>query len=953
MDERLPQGATSPLLESKIAGLLSGALICALSGFALLQNGPDTPIFSSVWPASGFAIGVLWLFGYRLLPAVALGVALAALGAGQGVVAALSLAAIQALEATLAVYLLRRFIPRLTPLSRTRDVWVLAAVIGLIAAPLSAALGTGALVLSGALQGDFLQVWFAWWVAHLTGGILIAPLVVAVYRALRQGRTALQWLELLLFAMAMGLLGWLAFDPRVTAALGQQVWLASGAQQGLDILPVPILLWATLRYRQLGASVSMLALGAALVAVHMTVFRETGIREAAPILPWAGATLTMAQLYLSVLCVMALVVAALLSERMRVESSLRQQQRQLTTLLGNLPGMAYRCANDAQWHMEFISAGCELLSGYAPRDFEQGRVSWAELIHPADRQAVREEVARATTCGDIFEMRYRIRTRSGEEKWVWERGTAVPGDTILLEGLIADVTQLKAYESALARSEAQGRAVMATAAEAIVLIDTGGLIRSFNRAAETMFGYSAEAVFGKNVKLLMPEPYRAQHDGYLQHYKNTGERKIIGIGREVVGRRADGSEFPMELAVSEVEVEGQKSFTGIIRDISERKEAEEELRRSHEQLEATFQNAPIGIVTFRFGQSILSANRAFCDLVGYSEDELRSMTLDQLTHPRDRALMDQLAEAALSGELEYYSYEKRYVRRTGEVAYVKVRNALTHDREGRTDLVIGQVEDLTGRRNAEREATEQRERLAHVSRLSTLGEMAAGIAHEINQPLTAISLYAQSCQRLLRMRDVKRAKVTDALEKLSQQSLRAGAIIERLQRLVRYGESQKELTDCNQLVHEIATLVASEMRMHTIDVKLELAEGLPEILCDPVQIQQVILNFLRNGMQAMSEPMVNQPSESAGPGTLRVRTALSDEDTLVVSVIDAGPGVPEAMAKSLFEPFSTDKDSGMGMGLAICRSIIETHGGELGFRNNPDQGATFFFRLPRGDKEFL
>jgi|GEM_PF-694711 len=917
------------------AFLLTGVLICVSAWFSLAQSSVYAVLVFPVWPATGIAIAAVWLFGYRIWPAIAAGIAGALLLQGQAPGAALFVATVQVTEASLACYLLRHFIKQASPLEQIRDVWLLTAIIGLVTAPLSASLGTGGLVLSNTLAGsDVARAWLYWWVANVTGGILIAPLCIAWYLAVRNGVSRRRWLELALFAVGVAGIGWLAFDPRA--------WLGAGTLYGLGFLPAPLVLWATLRHQQLGATLSVFALSIVAFVLVSAHVNSTALSVAE-----RGRLFIVTQLYFTVMSVFFLVVAALLFDRERVETQLRHQRRRLQTLLGNLPGMAYRCANDRCWTAQFVSAGSESLTGYGPQEFEARRVCWADIMHPEDREAVWRSVQQALARGEPFEVHYRILTRDGEEKWVWERGGAVlgeRGEIEALEGFVTDVTQLEESKTALARSEAQAKAVLDTAVEAIVTIDNTGRIHSFNRAAETMFGYGADEVLGENVKLLMPESYRREHDDYIRHYLDTGEQKIIGVGREVTGRRKDGRTFPIELAVSEVLIHGERTFTGIIRDISERKEAEEALRQSHEQLQTTFQNAPIGIVTFRPGERFLSANRAFCDISGYSEAELRGLTLKALTHPDDWTVTERLAQQAQAGKIDHYSYEKRYIRKDGESVHVAVRNAVTHDRAGRPDLVIGQVEDLTQQRRAEQEASVHRERLAHVGRLSTLGEMAAGIAHEVNQPLTAISLYAQSCLRLLQADRPNLVKFGEALSKLNQQALRAGKILEQLQQLVRRRESQKELTDCNRLIRGIVNLADTEAHLHNIAVSLELAAELPDIYCDPVQIQQVTLNLLRNGMQAMQ-------TANSSDSTIVVRTALNGSEEVLISVVDRGTGVPKAMQQTLFEPFSTDKESGMGVGLAICRSIIESHGGELGFYNNPDRGATFFFTLPRHTEE--
>jgi two-component system sensor kinase FixL len=366
--------------------------------------------------------------------------------------------------------------------------------------------------------------------------------------------------------------------------------------------------------------------------------------------------------------------------------------------------------------------------------------------------------------------------------------------------------------------EADAEAVLDTAVDAIVVIDSGGRITRFNQAAERMFGYAEAELLGELVNRLMPEPHRTDHDGYMRRYQDTGEKKIIGIGRELEAVNRSGRRFPVYLAVSEVNVDGRRRFTGIIRDLTERRAAEEQAR-------------------------------------------------------------------------------------------------------------------------------EQRERLAHVGRLSTMGEMTASIAHEINQPLTAIAMYAQSCLTLLDRGEVDTDRLGAALAKLNQQSLRAGEVIDRIQRFVLNQDSHRESASVNGLISDLLQLAGSDARMHGIELRFEPSASLPEVFCDPIQIQQVALNLIRNAIDAMAE------IDCRNGNRVTLRTRLTVEGRVEVSVSDLGPGVASDQASRLFTAFHTTKSDGMGMGLSICRTIIEGHGGTLDFRNQERSqvaGAVFFFTLPTG-----
>ena len=347
--------------------------------------------------------------------------------------------------------------------------------------------------------------------------------------------------------------------------------------------------------------------------------------------------------------------------------------------------------------------------------------------------------------------------------------------------------------------------------DAIITIDRNGIIDFFNPAAERMFGYRAEEVVGQNVKCLMPAPYREQHDGYLSRYLATGEKRILGIGRIVVGRRKDGSTFPMELAVGEASMNGQPVFAGLIRDISERQAIE---RRLHEV---------------------------------------------------------------------------------------------------QADLI-------------------------HVSRLSAMGDLASALAHELNQPLTAINNYVLSAQRLLHGTAEQRQRAFDVLTKTAEQAMRAGDIIRHLRNFIQRREPEREAHDINQAIDEAAALAFIGMKEKNVELQFERDADIPLVTIDKIQVQQVIINLIRNGVDAM-EGMTRRKL------TLTTR---SDVEEVTISIADTGPGVSPEVAGRLFMPFVTTKAEGLGVGLSISRTIIENHGGTLWFENNADAGATFHLTLPIG-----
>lgn len=379
---------------------------------------------------------------------------------------------------------------------------------------------------------------------------------------------------------------------------------------------------------------------------------------------------------------------------------------------------------------------------------------------------------------------------------------------------------------------------------------------------------------------------------------------------------------------------------GILVDVTE------QTRRQAENL-ALLDTAVDAIVVIDESGRIETFNPAATRLFGYRPEEVLGEPVNMLMPEPHRSRHD--------------AYMQRYMT-TGEQRIIGIGRELeAQDKQGRRIPIYlavseiklqgrrrftGIIRDLSDQRAAREALAEQREKLAHVGRLSTMGEMTASIAHEINQPLTAIGMYAQSSLKLIQRGDPDLDKLAAALEKLNTQSLRAGAIIERIQRFAKAQDSQRQLLELNILLTELVKLAEGDARIHDVEITFDIADGLPAVYCDPIQIQQVALNLIRNAIDAMKE----QPNAD-GRNAIVIMSRPLDGGRVEVAVSDRGPGVAEEQKNLLFKPFHTTKKDGMGMGLSICRTIIAEHGGELGYRDNEDGGATFYFTLPAGERD--
>ncbi len=380
------------------------------------------------------------------------------------------------------------------------------------------------------------------------------------------------------------------------------------------------------------------------------------------------------------------------------------------------------------------------------------------------------------------------------------------GRIIGVSKIARDLSEVERVDHELRRREALLRSILDTVPDALVVIDGGGLIQSFSTAAQRLFGFRPEEAVGRNVSMLMPSPYREAHDGYLARYLLTGERRIIGIGRIVVGQRKDGSTFPMELAVGEVDVSGARLFTGFVRDLTERQQRE---------------------------------------------------------------------------------------RRLGEL----------------------------------------QSELIHVTRLNELGQMASALAHEVNQPLTAMTNYLNGLRRLLAAGNRQAAE--QAMERIAEQADRAREIIRGLRTLVRKGETEKRVESLPKTIEEASALALVGMGQR-LKLEISIADDAAEAVIDKTQIQQVLLNLIRNAAEAMA----GSPRRELSITTARAAGMVE------ISVADTGPGLPVSVRAHLFQPFVTTKPTGMGVGLSVCRTIVEAHGGELRAEDANGGGTVFRLTVP-------
>jgi PAS domain S-box-containing protein len=476
------------------------------------------------------------------------------------------------------------------------------------------------------------------------------------------------------------------------------------------------------------------------------------------------------------------------------------------------------------------------------------------------------------------------------------------------------------------------RALLQAAVDAIISIDERGVIQLVNAAGERLFGYSAQELIGKNVSLLMPSPYREEHDGYLARYLATGEKRTIGIGREAVGLRKDGATFPLDLSVAEARLGDWRVFVGIIRDITERKRTED--ARSH--LAAIVESSDDAIISKTLDGTIVTWNAGAERLYGYSAAEVRGRPIAILIPPDRPGELPAILERIRRGDRVDH-FETVRVRKDGQPIDVSLTVSPIKNAAGQIIGASAIARDITGQKRAQEEVRVMTQQLWQAAKLASVGELAASIAHELNNPLATVTLRIESLLGRTPEGDPRRR----ALEIVEQETKRMGDLVANLLQFARRGQEQISTVDIRQELTKAVELVHHHLRKRQIAVVQELAQETPVIYADRQKLRQVLLNLLTNASDAMPQG-----------GTLTLRTTQatlgSGKPAVRIEVADTGMGIPAAHLEKVFDPFFTTKEEGQGtgLGLAICRRVVEEHRGTIRIESEVGKGTTVRIVLP-------
>ena len=513
--------------------------------------------------------------------------------------------------------------------------------------------------------------------------------------------------------------------------------------------------------------------------------------------------------------------------------------------------------------------------------------------------------------------------------------------------------KLRHEEQELKRSESHKAAIVDSSADCIVAIDHEGRITEFNPAAEQTFGHHRSDVLGRPLAdVIIPASLRDRHRKGFAHYLATGDSKVLGRRLEMTALCADGKEIPVELTITRIPLDGPPAFTGHLRDITERKRSEDALRlahaqvlRSEERWRSVFENSAVGVALTDLNGRFIATNFVYQKMLGYTEDELQQLTFLDITHEENVEENRTLIGELLDGKRQQFQIEKQYRRKDEQLVWARNNVSLVPGTERVPRFLMAISEDITQRKLSEEALARARSELAKVASITSLGVLTASIAHEVNQPLSGIVTNASTGLRMLSADPPNINGALETVRRTLRDGNRVSDVITRLRTLYSKKEPSLEAMDLNEAVREVTALSLSELQRSGVMLRYELADNLPPIVGDRIQLQQVILNLLRNAADAMR-------SIDDRPRELLIRSEQDQGNQVRLSVKDLGVGFTPKTADKIFEPFYTTKTDGMGIGLSISRSIIEAHRGRLWATSNDGPGATFSFAIPCAPEGF-
>jgi len=873
---------------------------------------------SPVWPPAGIALAALLVLGYRAWPAIFVGAFLVNVTTAGNVATSLAVASGNTLEAVCGAWLVNRFAGGTTVFDRPQGVFkfALAAAVSTIISP---AFGVTSLALAGfADWTNYGAIWLTWWLGDTTGDLLIAPLIIlwsiaSKRRWNRREAFEVGILLLLLFVLSEAVFGgWLTISAK-----DYPIAFICGA----------IVIWTAFRFTQRETATGIFILSA--IAIWGTLHgfgpfvRETENQSLLALQSWTA-----------VLTITAMALSAAMAERRQAEAALRESEARinLAANAANLGLWVWNLRDDEFW----VTEKWRRLFGFAESEpVDTGQL--LQVVHPEDRERMKQRVQYVLEQDGVDrESEYRVTRPDGSTRWIAGYGGVEldeRGELAFARGVSRDITERKTAEEEL--RETQQRMELAASAaklgmwmwdivhDEIWLMDKGrGLFG---------FGASEKLDFDRFRRVLHPED-RESVLSAVENSLRTGaeyecEYRVVLPNGQIRWLAARGH--------VEFNADGQPArMHGVALDITRRKEAEEQFR-------LVLDAAPNAMIMVNKDGQIILINKRVESLFGYTRDELIGQTIEilvperfrsQHTEYRDGYFCDAKGRPMGAGRDLYGR------RKDGSEVPVEIGLNPVHTSEGLS--VLTSIVDISERKQAELEVARHRHELAHLSRIALLGELSGSLAHELNQPLAAILSNAQAAQQFLKEDVFDVNELRQILAEIVAEDKRAGEVIRHVRLLFRKGELGQHFgnLDINEVVQDVLKLVRNDLANQSVTVQTELADNLPAVQGDRVQLQQVVLNLVLNGCEAMID------CDSSERQLLI--TSGKENGVVHVSVRDWGSSIPEETMERVFEPFFTTKADGMGLGISVCRTIIEAHRGNIGVRNNTEGGATFHFSIP-------
>jgi PAS domain S-box-containing protein len=871
---------------------------------------------SPVWPAAGIALAALLVLGYRAWPAIFVGALLVNVSTAGNVATSLAIASGNTLEAVCGAWLVNRFAGGTTVFDRPQGVvkFALAAVVSTVISP---AFGVTSLALAGfADWANYGAIWLTWWLGDTTGDFLIAPLIIlwsiaSKRRWNRREAVEVGVLLLLLFVLGEAVFcGWLTISAR---------------NYPIAFISLPIVIWTAFRFTQRETATGIFILSAIAIWGTMHGFG-----------PFVGETenqsLLALQSWTAVLTITAMALSAGMAERGRAEEALRESEASMSLAanaanLGlwvwNIPGGEERWVTE-KWRQLFGFADSE------PVTFDR----FLQIVHPGDSERVKQVVRHMLEHGGEYEIEYRITRPAGSIRWIATHGRVEldeRGKPVLARGVSRDVTERKIAEEELRESEERFRTVANAAPVMIWMSGPDKLCTFFNKGWLDFTGRSLEQELGNG---WAEGVHRGDIDRCLDIYQNSFNARE-SFTMEYRLRRSDG-EYRWVLDSGTPRFASDGAFLGYIGsciDITERKTAEEKFRLVLDAApNAMIMVDPAGVINF--------ANASAATVFGYSLSELIGCQIEMLIPKRFRDRHPGYRKDFLShpsGRAMGVGRDLFGRRKDGSEFPVEV--GLSPMRTTRGVFVLASLIDITARKAAEEEARRRREQVELLGRVSLLGEMTASLSHELNQPLAAIVNNATAAMQYIEQGKLDPEQLQEILIDVVGDGRRAHDIMHNVRSAIKKGSAIRGRINLNDVVKAVTHMVRLDAAAQFCKVEMSLARDLPAIEGDPTQIQQVLINLVRNAFDAMRD---TPPSRRK----VEIATHYNGDGTICVAVRDYGSGIPEPTHERLFEHFFTTKEEGLGMGLAIVRSIVEAHGGSIAAENADGGGARFRFRLP-------